>query len=114
MVCIINRFGLKMCQNKRWIFAYFLHLYLQDVTCDQCIDFLTRIADLLQTPEFADAVAADLTGAVYCEDTTYIPAEQADACKGFMDVAAVPAVNALGSLMKSSAERICTEGGCTK
>ena len=68
----------------------------------------------METEDFANVVAADLNGPVYCENTDYIPADQADACKGFMDLVATKAVSALGSLMRVSAERICNEGGCTK
>ena len=85
---------------------------IQDISCEQCIDFLTRIAALFQTAEFANSAAGNLRGPVYCENTEYIPADQAATCQEFMDLVAIQAINALGSLMSVSTERICNEG-CT-
>ena len=85
----------------------------QDVTCDECEAFLGKVADLLNTDEFAGLVAADLRGDVFCGDETYIQADQMEACQGFVDLAAVPAVKALGSLLRASATKICTDNGCT-
>ena len=68
---------------------------------------------MLETDAFAQKVAADLSGAVFCENTDYITAENAEACKGFMDLAAIPSIKALGHLLHAGEERICKEGGCT-
>lgn len=75
---------------------------------------MNKISALLNTDTFAQVVAADLAGEVFCENTDYITADNAEACKGFIDLAAVPSVKALGSLLGASASRICQEGGCTK
>ena len=83
------------------------------MTCEKCEAFLVKVADLLNTDEFAGVVAADLRGDVFCGDETYIQADQMEACQGFMDLAAVPAVKALGSLMRASVTKMCTEHGCT-
>lgn len=84
------------------------------MTCAECEAFLGKVAALLDTPEFAAVVAADLKGDVFCGDETYMPADQVETCQNFMDLVAEKSVNALGSLLKVSASRICTENGCTK
>ena len=83
------------------------------MTCEECETFLGKIADLMETAEFAALVAADLEGPVYCENPAYIDAADVDACKEFMMMVDKQAVNALGSLLRVSAPRICTENGCT-
>ena len=85
----------------------------QDVTCEECETFLGKIADLLETPDFAAIVAADLEGPVFCENTDYVSAADAGTCKEFMSVVDKQAVAALGSLLRVSASRICTDNGCT-
>ena len=68
----------------------------------------------METPEFAAVVAADLNGPVFCENPDYVTGEQLAECKELMGLIAEPAVGALGSLLKVSASRICTENGCTR
>merc|ERR1712018_711438 len=80
----------------------------QDVTCAECEEFLAKIADLLETPDFAAVVAADLNGAVFCENPDYIDAADVATCQDFMGMVAEKAVAALGSLLRASASRICT------
>ena len=90
-----------------------LSLLFQDVTCAECETFLGKIATLLETPDFAAIVAADLEGAVFCENADYIEAANVDTCKTFMAMVDKQAVAALGSLLRVSASRICTDSGCT-
>merc|ERR1712045_93622 len=85
----------------------------QDVTCAECETFLGKIATLLETPDFAAIVAADLEGKVFCENPEYIEAANVDACKEFMALVDKQAVAALGPLLRVSASRICTDNGCT-
>ena len=41
-----------------------------------------RVSGLLGTDEFANTVYNDLHGAVFCDDTSYVPAESTEECKG--------------------------------
>ena len=75
---------------------------------------MTKVADLLETPTFADVVASDLNGPVFCENPNYITADQTETCQMYMGLVATKAVNALGSLLRVSASRICTDNGCTR
>ena len=85
-----------------------------DFTCTECYAFLDKVSALLDTETFANVVASDLHGAVFCENPNYIDAAQAETCQNFMDLVAVKAVRALSVLLKASEEKICTENGCTK
>jgi hypothetical protein len=84
------------------------------ITCAGCEEGLGKIAALFSTDAFAKKVAMDLNGPIFCGNTDYIPAAQMDACTGFMDLIALDSVKALGTLLKASASRICTDNGCTK
>ena len=57
-------------------------------------------------------VAEDLRGPIFCGNPTYMPADQAEACVGFMSAIDVASVKVLGQLVKVSAERVCKENGC--
>merc|ERR1711951_139835 len=65
------------------------------------------------TDVFANTVYNDLHGAVFCDDTTYVPAANTEECKGLMDLIGVKAVKALGTLLSVTASRICVDLGCT-
>merc|ERR1712002_450688 len=58
----------------------------QEVSCAQCEDWMGRVSGLLGTDEFANTVYNDLHGAVFCDDTSYVPAESTEECKGLMDL----------------------------
>merc|ERR1712223_254685 len=85
----------------------------QEVSCAQCEDWMGRVSGLLGTDEFANTVYNDLHGAVFCDDTSYVPAESTEECKGLMDLIGVKAVKALGTLLSVAASRICVDLGCT-
>ena len=57
-------------------------LNLQDQSCAACEDFLARVSYLLGTDDFAEIVYTDLSGAVFCEDPTYVPVDEVTDCKG--------------------------------
>ena len=57
-------------------------LNLQDQSCAACEDFLARVSYLLGTDDFAEIVYTDLSGAVFCEDPTYVNADEVAECKG--------------------------------
>merc|ERR1712080_38127 len=82
-------------------------------TCDECLGFLDKVSGLLATEDFANVVAADLHGDVFCGNPDYIQPADVETCQNFMDLVAVKAVGALSVLLKASAEKICTENGCT-
>ena len=86
----------------------------QEVTCAQCEDWMGRVSALMGTDEFANVVYGDLSGPVFCDDPTYVPAESVAECKGLMDLIGVKAVKAMGSLLSVAASRICTDLGCTR
>merc|ERR1719225_517199 len=86
----------------------------QEVTCAQCEDWMGRVSALMGTDEFANMVYTDLSGPVFCDDPTYVPAEANAECKGLMDLIGVKAVKAMGSLLSVAASRICTDLGCTR
>merc|ERR1712020_194147 len=73
------------------------------ITCDQCKVELGKISTLLGTEEFAQMVATDLEGPIYCGNTDYVAAEDMQACVDFLKLVDVQAVNALGSLLTVSA-----------
>merc|ERR1739838_280099 len=85
----------------------------QEVSCAQCEDWMGRVSVLLGTDVFANTVYNDLHGAVFCDDTTYVPAANTEECKGLMDLIGVKAVKALGTLLSVTASRICVDLGCT-
>merc|ERR1711988_691513 len=85
----------------------------QEVSCAQCEDWMGRVSGLMATDEFANVVYNDLHGAVFCDDTTYVPAANTEECKGLMDLIGVKAVKALGTLLSVAASRICVDLGCT-
>merc|ERR1712244_84918 len=86
----------------------------QEVSCAQCEDWLGRVAALMGTDEFANMVYTDLSGPVFCDDPTYVPAESVAECKGLMDLIGVKAVKAMGSLLSVAASRICVDLGCSR
>merc|ERR1711872_515465 len=85
----------------------------QEVSCADCEDWMGRISDLMATDEFANKVYSDLSGPVFCDDPSYVPAESVEECKGLMDLIGVKAVNAMGTLLSVAASRICVDLGCT-
>merc|ERR1711978_386942 len=85
----------------------------QEVSCAQCEDWMGRVSALLGTDVFANQVYTDLSGPVFCDDPTYVPADAVAECKGLMDLIGVKAVKALGSLLSVTASRICGDLGCT-
>merc|ERR1711988_729672 len=101
--------GIGSCQSKNPL----VHS-APDFTCAECYAFLDKVSSLLATDTFANVVASDLHGAVFCENPNYIDAAQAETCQGFMDLVAVKAVKALSVLLTASEEKICKENGCTK
>ena len=72
-----------------------------------------RVSALLGSDDFANQVYTDLSGPVFCDDPTYVPADQVAECKGLMDLIGIKAVKALGSLLSVTASRICVDLGCT-
>ena len=86
-----------------------------DFTCAECYAFLDKVSALLATETFANVVASDLHGAVFCENPNYIGViGEVETCQSWMDLVAVKAVNALAVLLTASEEKICTDNGCTK
>ena len=84
------------------------------MTCEECEAFFGKIADLLQTSQFASMVATDLTGPVFCENPNYITADQVNECQSWMGMIGEKAVSALGVLLQEDAARLCEEDNCTK
>merc|ERR1712018_762283 len=95
--------GLGYCKKRN---PKLLDIFTPRVTCADCVKELGRISDLLKTDEFSMKVAEDLRGPIFCGNPTYIPAEQAEACVGFMSAIDVASVKALGDLVKVSAENL--------
>jgi hypothetical protein len=63
----------------------FLHNFkfeFQEVPCAQCEDWMGRVSALMGTDEFATMVYNDLSGPVFCDDPTYVPAAANAECKG--------------------------------
>jgi hypothetical protein len=83
------------------------------IACNDCIRGLNEIGTLFQTNEELSAeTLADLQGHVYCEneDETILKPEN---CKDVILLFSDPALKALGTLLHASAQRICTDTGCT-
>merc|ERR1711997_439014 len=81
--------GIGSCQTKNPLVEADI-----DFTCAECYAFLDKVSALLATDTFANVVASDLHGQVFCENPNYIDAAQAETCQGFMDLVAVKAVKA--------------------
>ena len=59
-------------------------LFIKEVSCAECEDWMGRISDLMATDEFANKVYSDLSGPVFCDDPAYVPAESVEECKGLI------------------------------
>ena len=81
------------------------------MTCAECETFLGEFATLFES-DYAAEVAGDFEEAVFCENPIYIEAANIDTCKQFVSLVGKQAFAALGSILRVSASRICTDDGC--
>merc|ERR1712141_211199 len=81
------------------------------VPCAECEQEMGKLSGILSNDDFANKVATDMAGPIYCDNPAFNTGDVAK-CKEWVEMIGAPSVKSLGALLKASAGRICTDLGC--
>ncbi len=86
-------------------------IFRQDVTCEECLDNIGKVANLLTTDEdFQNQVVSKVKDPIYCAT---FEGDDVDTCNMFVDLVGPQSVGVLGDVARQQADRICEAAMCT-